>query len=200
MKPEFNSPEEIRQQIWKELVRATHDRHHAWRTPVLATAGGDGMVNARTVVLRKAREEGGGVLEIYTDRRSPKVVELVDQPSACLVFWSARLRWQLRVRVDVSVQTDGPYVESLWQMVKQTRAVGDYLGLLPPGEPMSEPTSPDATETSNADGPVASVDREQENYFAVLTAQVREIDWLELRSDQHRRARIAGDQWRWVKP
>lgn len=200
MKPVLNAPEEICQQIWKELVRATHDRHHAWRTPVLATAGGDGMVNARTVVLRKAREEGGGVLEIYTDRRSPKVAEVVRQPSACLVFWSPRLKWQLRARVDVSVQTDGPYVESLWQMVKQTRAVGDYLGFLPPGEPMPEPRSFDATTTLNAEDAVLSVNNEQANYFAVLTAQVKEIDWLELGPDQHRRAKIAGNQWQWVKP
>lgn len=194
MKPVHNTPEEIRAQIWKELVRATRDRHHVWRTPVLATTTPDGMPNARTVVLRKAsKDEGNGVLEIYTDRRSPKVAELNEQPAACLVFWSSRLKWQLRLRVQVSIQTDGPYVESLWQTVKQSRAAGDYLGFLQPGEPVSVPLTETLANTT-------ATDDEPENYFAVLTAQVVEIDWLELGLGQHRRARFTSDRWQWVKP
>ena len=38
MKIHLQTPEEIRLQIWKELGRASLDRHHEWRTPVLATA------------------------------------------------------------------------------------------------------------------------------------------------------------------
>lgn len=200
MKPLHTTHEEIYHQIWKQLARATHDRHHGWRTPVLATASVNGIVNARTVVLRKARQEGAGVLEIYTDRRSPKVAELVEQSSACLVFWSAKLKWQLRVRVDVSIQTDGPYVESLWQMVKQTRAASDYLGYLPPGEPMPEIKSPDATDKPDIDDAALSDVNEPDNYFAVLTAQIKEMDWLELGHGGHRRAQFAADQCQWLCP
>jgi pyridoxine/pyridoxamine 5'-phosphate oxidase len=53
MKHGLDTSQDIRQQIWKELGRASVDRHHAWRTPVLATVGCDGSPNARTVVLRK---------------------------------------------------------------------------------------------------------------------------------------------------
>ena len=45
MKKDVQTPQEIRQQIWMELGRASQDRHHAWRTPVLATVGVDGAVN-----------------------------------------------------------------------------------------------------------------------------------------------------------
>ena len=45
---------DIRHRIWTELQRATVDRHHEWRTPVLATSGLDGLPQARTVVLRAA--------------------------------------------------------------------------------------------------------------------------------------------------
>ena len=200
----LDTPAEVREQIWKELVRATHDRHHAWRTPVLATVNAQGRPNARTVVLRKASAADGGTIEIYTDRRSPKVSELMAQPSACLVFWSARLSWQLRVAVDVSVQVEGPYIDSLWQNVKHTRAAGDYLGLLPPGqalpdEPIVSDVSTDDSCDDSTDDPSAT-DTDQTVQFAVLTARVSEIDWLELGRGQHRRAKIFDDQWQWLAP
>lgn len=193
MNPSLRSPDEIRQQIWKELVRATRDRHHAWRTPVLATAMSGGLVNARTVVLRKASMAGaGGTLEIYSDGRSGKVSDLIAQPNACLVFWSPRLSWQLRVRVDISVQTDGPYVQALWQSVRQTRAAGDYMGLMAPG--MLLPPDQHAEDFADVD------DDTQQGHFAVLTAKVVEIDWLELGQTSHRRARVRDNQWQWLMP
>lgn len=206
MQNRLEMPHEIQTQIWKELGRATHDRHHAWRTPVLATNALDGSPDARTVVLRKASPpevtttaNTGGVLEIYTDGRSPKVDELRQQPRASLVFWSARLSWQLRVKVTVSIQTEGPYVESLWQTVKQTRGSGDYLGLLAPG---------DALEADSEYVNSASAANESNPHFAVLRAEVIELDWLELGRDQHRRARMVGFAgesasslvWEWLQP
>ena len=192
MKTPLESADLIRHQIWKELARATHDRHHAWRTPTLATITRQGQPNARTVVLRKVQHDlHGGTLEIYTDRRSPKVVELMEQPSASLVFWSARLKWQLRVRADIAIQTEGPYVASLWQVVRQSKAAGDYLGLLPPGQVLPNDG------VTNLE---PSMTDERESHFAVLTAQVQEIDWLELGHGQHRRCRFVGSQWQWLTP
>lgn len=196
MQYSLETPEEIRQQIWKELVRATRDRHHPWRTPVLATATRDGSVNARTVVLRKVNVSGAsGTLEIYTDRRSGKVAELRQQPNACLVFWSARLNWQLRVRAKFSIYTDGPYVQSLWQSVSQTRAAGDYLSLNAPGAPL-----PLADDGDSASDIQQTADADPVGHFAVLVAEVCEIDWLELGRANHRRARIVGSQWQWLAP
>lgn len=205
----LQTPREIQAQIWKELVRATHDRHHAWRTPVLATSTSDGTPNARTVVLRKANPASDvsvrasipsdpiGTLEIYTDRRSPKVNELRQHPVACLVFWSARLSWQLRVKVTVSIHGEGPYIESLWRTVKQTRAAGDYLGLLAPGETL---------EADDAHEQPALAPDEPEVHFAVLRAEIIEMDWLELGRGQHRRARMgrldhsSSSGWEWLQP
>ena len=186
MKTHFQTPEEIREQVWKELGRACQDRHHAWRTPVLATTSGQGVVNARTVVLRKV-DSVAAKLEIYTDSRSPKVSELNDQPNAIFVFWSPRLSWQLRVNVEISFQTTGPYVKSMWQIVKQTSSASDYMGAAAPGAVLEQ------------DGvlPEAST---QDTHFAVLTAQVTVMDWLELAREGHRRARMVNSQWEWLKP
>lgn len=129
MKKDFQAPLEIRRQIGKELGRASLDRHHAWRTPVLATAGQDGAVNARTILLR-GMDVVRQTLQIDSDRRSSKVCELVKEPNAMFVFWSVRLHWQLRVRVRVRLrvlvsianQNSGSEVEAHWQRVQQTAA------------------------------------------------------------------------------
>jgi pyridoxine/pyridoxamine 5'-phosphate oxidase len=192
----LKTSEDIREQIWKELGRATHDRHHAWRTPVLATAteggGVNGVngVNARTVVLRGAQAKHQ-LLEIYTDQRSSKVAELSAQPNACLVFWSPRLHWQLRVQAEWSIQTTGAEVAARWQAVRQTKSAGDYMTYLAPGAslPLGE-----------GEGLAHVAEAVEENYFAILQARVIEIDWLELGREQHRRAKWVGEAWQWLSP
>ncbi len=196
MKKDFQAPLEIRRQIGKELGRASLDRHHAWRTPVLATAGQDGAVNARTVLLR-GMDVVSQTLQIDTDRRSSKVCELVKEPNAMFVFWSARLHWQLRVRVRVRVrlrvlvsianQNSGSEVEAHWQRVQQTAAATDYFGPLAPGSPRPEAHNPCTLPFHT-------------NHFALLIAQVLEIDWLELGREGHRRARLSEDRWQWLMP
>jgi general stress protein 26 len=186
MNKDCQTPQEIRHQIWKELGRASQDRHHAWRTPVLATVGNDGAVNARTVVLRGV-DVASQTLQIFTDRRSPKVQEIVNESKAMFVFWSARLNWQLRVRVCITNQTSGPQVEAHWQRIQQTAAAADDLALLAPGSPRPEPFS-------------ALPLPQQSNHFALLIAQVSEIDWLELGRAGHRRAHLTQQTWEWLTP
>jgi pyridoxamine 5'-phosphate oxidase len=191
MKIHLQMPEDIRLQIWKELGRASLDRHHEWRTPVLASTDEDGLPVARTVVLWRV-DAGAGQLTFYTDSRSPKVAQLQAQASAMLVFWSARLSWQLRVRVACSVITSGPEVDTLWQGVKQSAAAGDYLSPLPPGAVL-----PPGGVT--ADAAMAIVPASMHS-FALLRAQVLQMDWLELSRDGHRRAQLSANTWDWLTP
>jgi hypothetical protein len=202
----LKTSEDIREQIWKELGRATHDRHHAWRTPVLATAteggGVNGVngVNARTVVLRGAQAKHQ-LLEIYTDQRSSKVAELSAQPNACLVFWSPRLHWQLRVQAEWSIQTTGAEVASRWQAVRQTKSAGDYMTVLAPGASLLQGEGDGEGEGNLKGAGLAPVAKAvEENYFAILQARVIEIDWLELGREQHRRAKWVGEAWQWLSP
>lgn len=164
--------------IWQELARATQDRHHAWRTPVLATLGLDQHPNARTVVLRQARQPTDELV-FFTDGRSPKVAELQAQPQATLVFWSPQLRWQLRVSARLQALTSGPEVDAAWARVGQSAAAGDYLTAQPPGQALKdEPTAPASTGT---------------HHLAVVVARIGSMDWLALGLDgQHQRARIDG--------
>lgn len=186
MRIPFQTPDEIREQIWRELARAGKDRHHAWRTPVLATVGSDGSPQARVVVLREV-DVAHQTLRFFTDSRSPKVRQLNNEPHALIVFWSDRLKWQLRVRVAISVETAGPEVEARWQNVQQSASAADYLGPVAPGGCIDASQAETRSENAN-------------HHFALLSAQVLEIDWLELSRDGHRRANLRNGNWQWLAP
>jgi hypothetical protein len=123
----------------------------------------------------------------YTDARSTKVSELTKEPKAVLAFWSARLNWQLRVKVEISVATDGPELQALWQRVKQSASAGDYMATDAPGT--ERPTGFSTAQNLSSD-----------HHFALLNAQVLQMDWLELGHGAHRRARLSADTWQWLTP
>ncbi|CAM8634868.1 PPOX_FMN_cyano, PPOX class probable FMN-dependent enzyme, alr4036 family [Comamonadaceae bacterium] len=177
---------DIRQRIWLELQRAVQDRHHEWRTPVLATVGTDALPQARTVVLRHA-DARQTALQFYTDSRSPKIEELEAHPSVALVFWSKRLSWQLRIRAKATVQRTGAEVDAVWTRVSQSPAAGDYLSAKAPGDLLMDETSPNTSGGS-------------QHHLAVITLQVQDMDWLELARTGHRRAVFTADQWEWRVP
>jgi pyridoxamine 5'-phosphate oxidase len=183
--PLLTAPD-IRQRIWQELQRAVNDRHHEWRTPVLATVGADATPQARTVVLRHA-DVREAVLQFYTDSRSPKVAELEATHSVTLVFWSKRLSWQLRTRATATVQRSGTEVEAVWARVSQSPASGDYLSTKAPGEVLNEDAESGASDGS-------------QHHFAIITLQVQDMDWLELARTGHRRAVFTANEWEWRVP
>jgi hypothetical protein len=187
MKTELETSQEIQDQIWRELSRACKDRHHEWRTPVLSTVNHEGQINARTVVLRAA-DSATQELTIFTDSRSAKVQECRDNPNALFVFWSKRLNWQLRIKVQVQVIEQGDEVISMWNQIKGSRAAADYTSFIAPGTPIL----PSLSDTHN--------DQAEQTYFTILKAQVLQIDWLELSRQGHRRAQFSKDSFTWLNP
>ncbi len=176
--------------LWRELGRAPLDRHHEWRTPVLATASDTGA-DARTVVLRETDAEARE-LRLFTDARSAKVGQIQRQPQGTLVMWSRRLSWQLRVKVQLQVQVDGLAVASRWARMKQSPAAQDYLSPLAPGSSLAPGSAPKGEDTGRA--------LPERGHFAVVTAQVLAIDWLELHAEGHRRALFDAVGGRWLVP
>jgi hypothetical protein len=173
----------IETSLWQELHRAAQQTGHEWRTMALATVEGD-EAQARSIVVREvdvARRE----LVFFTDARSAKVSQMKGRPIGTMLCWSSRISWQLRLRVELDVQTSGLTVSSRWARLKLTPAAQDYLSPLPPGSPMTEPFEPE---------------RASRSHFAVVTARVLSIDWLELHADGHRRAFFGPEGARWLQP
>jgi len=173
----------IETRLWQELQLAASQRDHEWRTMVLATIEGD-EAQARTVVLREA-DAAARELVFFTDARSAKVAQMAQRPIGTLLCWSSRIGWQLRLRVDLQVQTSGLRVSSRWAQLKLTPAAQDYLSPLPPGSPVAERYEPE---------------RATRNHFAVVTAKVLAVDWLELHADGHRRAHFGAGPAQWLQP
>jgi pyridoxamine 5'-phosphate oxidase len=185
---------EIESALWRELQRAAHDKHHEWRTPVLATIGGGGddtLPDARTVVLREVQPEQKQLV-IYSDDRAAKRRQLQAQPGAVLVLWSRRLSWQLRLRVQVEVHTEGLAATSRWALLRASPAARDYLAPLAPGAELPTPGGADVVPGEGA--------TEQREHFAVLVATVQAVDWLELHRQGHRRAAFDARGARWLVP
>ena len=187
---------EVQAEVWRQLQRAPRDKHHAWRTPVLATVDGDGA-DARTVVLREI-DVDRQQLVVFTDRRAAKVAQLVSHPNGTLVMWSATLGWQLRCRVRLTVQSQGLAATSRWALVKLSPAAQDYLSPLPPGAALADAELPgDSPGALSAD---AAREPAPQPHFAIIEAQVLAIDWLELKRGGHRRALFDDAGARWVQP
>ena len=170
---------EIETALWQELTRAVHDKHHEWRTLVLSTVGkiGDELTaDARNVVLREVDASAKQLL-IYTDARAEKAQQLLAHPNGTVVMWSRRLGWQVRCRVTLSLEESGLAVSSRWERLKLSPAAQDYLSPLAPGMPLSSAA------------PLLS----GRHHFAIITAEVTSIDWLELHREGHRRA-VFGEQ------
>ncbi len=181
----------IEAEVWQQLVLATQDKQHEWRTPVLATVDGE-SVDARTVILREVDPQQKQLLS-FTDDRAGKVAQLLRSPNGSMVMWSRALGWQLRCRVLLSLEMTGLAATSRWARIKLTPAAQDYLARLPPGAPLNPP---ELRETPDA--PAAGLLKRE--YFAVLSAQVLSIDWLELHRGGHRRALFDPKGARWLQP
>lgn len=124
------------------------------------------------------------LLRLYTDARSAKLAQAAVQPQAMLVLWSEQLGWQLRLKVRLQADTEGLAVSSRWAKIKLTPAAQDYLSPLPPGAPLARPLP----------------ERGSREHFAMLTAEVQSLDWLELHAEGHRRARFDAEGQRWLAP
>lgn len=181
---------ELVSDIWGELVRAVNDRHHAWRTPTLATVDEQGFPHARSVVLRSVNRHSNE-LRIFTDARTPKCQHLGQQPRAMLQFWSKRLNWQLRIAVETQVITEGELVDQAWQRLYQSKAATDYLASTAPGSRQDNIKQSLVAEKITA---------ESQHHLAIIVAKVVEMDWLELNRAGHVRARLTQNSLQWLVP
>jgi hypothetical protein len=174
--------EAIEAAVWAELAAAPRDKQHGWRLGVLATIDGD-RADARSIVLRDV-DAAARALIFYTDARSPKVRQFEAHPQGTLVLWSHHLGWQLRIRVSLALEVSGLAVSSRWARLRMTPAAHDYLSPLAPGSTLDRPV----------------VERGTREHFAVVTASVTAIDWLELHAEGQRRALFDADGQRWLAP
>jgi hypothetical protein len=136
----------------------------------------------------RAVDSKANKLQIYTDARSSKASEIVIQQQAIFVFWSSKLNWQLKVQDKATLVTSGPQIQQTWAQVKQTASAKDYLSSFAPGTSVRSNYQTGEQDQSNS------------SHFALVNAEIVDMDWLELARSGHRRAKISHDSWDWLVP
>ena len=159
--------------------RGVADRRSAFRVPTLASVNAAGHPSLRTVVLRGFDPATRGVT-IHTDRRSPKIHEIRNNPSVALHVYDQSASIQLRLDAIAEIHVDDALAQKAWAhtaaMSRLTYAVES-----PPGTPV--PAPPDAVE--DTDTGAAN--------FAVLHIIFYRLEWLWLNHAGHRRAAFTWD-------
>ena len=167
---------------WRPLLRSAREREG--RAPQarwlqLATVAADGTPRGRTLVFRGWA--GPTALDLLTDGRSAKPIELAHQPAVELCWLLPRARSQFRLRG--SLQTLPPELEQRererhWQMLSPPgRAL---WGWPPPGEPFDREA---AFPEQLADGSPLP------EHLLLLRIALAQVELLELTGHPHRRRR-----------
>lgn len=195
--PQPDRLDAVLNQVWGLLIEGAARRHSPFHQGVFASLGEYGP-DARYVVLRRAERETSR-LAFHTDRRSPKLRQLHDDPRASWCFFGEGV--QLRLAGRAIARLDGEAVEAAWQ---RTTDFGRrcYTVEHAPGARLAEAGSGLPDDALRPGLAPALVDLGRE-HFALVEFMLERIDWLHLAHSGHRRAQFeAEDDWqgRWVQP
>jgi len=166
--------DELIQQLWETLQTIPQQPGHPWRTPVLATISLTGVPSVRTIVLRSVRAESFTLIA-HTDVRSPKVAELRANPDSEWLFYDPQSQVQLRLRGETRVVTSGPDLEAAWDTTPILLRP-NYASITPPSSPLDAPPTGQSPDTT-----------EGKQNFALLVAEIDQLDWLQLNRQGHER-------------
>lgn len=174
--------------IWRwlagELVAAVDSARHGFHLLTLATVGGDGQPEARTVVLRGVDAAGRGI-RFHADVRSPKVRAIRADPRVALHWYDPTARVQVRIAARATVHHDDAVAAAAWAAA-QPMSRACYASPAAPGDPLAAfPTTPRAA-IAGHDAGLAR--------FAVVWCRFDAVDLLSLHASGHQRVRLHLDR------
>ena len=106
---------EVLESNWRFLHEGVRDFRHPFHKATLTTVA-DGRPHGRIVILREFSEEDRTLI-CHCDARSPKVLEIGNNPNVSLLFYNPKKWLQLRLSGTASVHTDDDTAESQWEKV-----------------------------------------------------------------------------------
>lgn len=187
MVPDFSSADTLHtidQTCWHILQAAVSCREHGWRCPVLATEFA-GSVRQRTVILRDVDPENREIF-CHTDVRSPKIVQLRENPRVSMLFYDSRLGAQLQILGRAEIHTDTQVADRLWQQ-SPPESLRSCLAPYAPGTHSIHPCD-NLPDSVRGRIPERQELRSGRSRFAVVRIIAEQADWLLLSRDGNRRA------------
>lgn len=186
----FNTLDDLLQMSWNLLFQAAVQSRDPFRTPILSTIN-NGLPNARILVLRQVQISERQLL-FYTDKRSPKVLELQANPNVCLVFWNPDKRIQIRAYGAMQLVQNTTFTKETWQNMP-ARSRKDYATMQPPSSSLEHLNAPLPSLSDEA------ISADSFENFAVLAAHINHLDCLHLHREGHQRAAFHWKNSTWDK-
>ena len=181
--------EEILADCWHRLLNGVVSAKHPFHNPTLGTINGD-FVEIRTVVLRKVIQ-AERTLIFNTDYRSPKIQQIKNNNNVSWLFYDEKARIQIRLKTIATIHYQDDTTLKRWEDSRlESRKC--YLVNPAPSTFTNAPTDGLPENLTVKDLTSDNVAVGYEN-FAVVKNEVKEIDWLFLNHDGHRRAQFIFD-------
>ena len=169
------------QQAKAELTRSNVDKRHPFRYFTLSTFGE--YPEIRTVVKRGIETD----LRIlfFTDTRSPKVEQILQNPKVSALFYHPKKQLQIRVKGNAEIiSKQDPRYTPLFERIRQSKSIGDYTTRLAPGTPLPD---------NNIQTYYTKL-----IHFTPVYIIPQQLDILQLNRDEHTRAMYVyeGGDWK----
>lgn len=186
--------EKIEKEIWQLLEQSAQSHKAPFHSGVVATAE-DGLPQMRTVILRRAEAEVGK-LYFHTDVRSPKVMQLKQEPRMSWLFYNAELRVQLRLQATAVVHYDDEVANHGWEHSRlasrlcytTSSAAGTLLA------------TPELINVNRTEVEPELIEIAWKN-FCVIETVVQKMDWVFLNKEGNRRALFdySSNNYQWIQ-
>ena len=199
--PEINDLEKLEQECWSLLKKGSEKGKDGFHSFVLATNSEEGP-DARCVVLRGV-DKNQLHLFCHTDIRSPKTSQLSRFPGCSLLFYDNLRRMQIRIQAHAELIGEGDLWNKFWEEARLSTRKG-YLCAFPPGEILDAPGDSIPPHLLGLNPTLSESEAGKPN-FLLIRFKVKRLDWLQLSSRGHRRARFVYEndhllEANWIQP
>ncbi|MBQ4914461.1 pyridoxamine 5'-phosphate oxidase family protein [Maribacter sp. MMG018] len=163
-----------------ELQKGVNQKDHPFRYATLGTVGMDKLARLRTVVLREVLKNGN--LRFYTDRRSKKVLHMIENPKVSMLFYQPQKLLQIKVEGLATVHTDQDTISDIWKNIPENNKK-DYTTNYAPGSGINDPDT-----ISYLEG---------DHFFCMVEVEPFKIEYLKLNRPNHIRVKYSKNDYGW---
>tara|TARA_Y100001970_G_scaffold255842_1_gene332969 strand:+ start:1287 stop:1892 length:606 start_codon:yes stop_codon:yes gene_type:complete len=188
MKNYDKKPEIILSEIKLKLTNAVIDRKHSFHTPVFSNITIDNKISSRIVVLRKYNPQKN-ILNFHTDIRSKKIIEIRKNPETYFVFYSYKDKIQLRINTISKIHHQNNISKKNWEKTKLSSRKC-YLAIKSPSS-ISKIATDSIPENFLGKDPELKESEKGYKNFSVIENEIKDIEWLYLSANGHRRLIIS---------
>jgi len=180
--------------IWNELEKAAKDREHEYHNAYFSSLNINGNVSSRTVILRNLSKKENYV-SFHADHRSTKIHEIKKNNNCFILFYSFKMKEQIRLEVQSTVHNKNSISKKAWNKTKlMSRKC--YLSKSAPGSLSNIATDGIPNHLKGIEPKISESEKGYQN-FSVIYNYIKSIDWLYLSSQGHKRILFEFKNNRW---